>query len=43
MCVGSFELSRRVYGTREGQKIEWVPLDQRLQLPESKFSYLLQD
>ena len=40
---GSFELSRVVYGTREGQKIEWVPLDQRLQLPESKFSYVLQD
>jgi hypothetical protein len=32
-----------VYGTREGQKIEHVPLDQRLRLPESKFSYLLQD
>src|SRR5260221_10745420 len=27
----------------EGQKIEWVPLDNRLQLPESVFSYLLQD
>lgn len=40
---GGFELHRVVYGTREGQKIEWVPLDQRLQLPESKFSYLLQD
>ncbi len=40
---GSFELSRVVYGAREGQKIEWVPLDQRLQLPESKFSYVLQD
>lgn len=40
---GPFELSRAVYGSREGQKIEWVPLDQRLDLPESKFSYLLQD
>lgn len=40
---GSFELSRVVYGTREGQKIEFVPLDQQLQLPESKFSYLLQE
>jgi len=40
---GPFELLRAVYGTREGQKIESVPLDQRLQLPESKFSYLLQD
>lgn len=40
---GHLEVSRVAYGTREGQKIEWVPLDQRLQLPESKFSYLLQD
>jgi hypothetical protein len=40
---GLFELKRRVYGTREGQKIEYVPLDARLQLPESKNSYLLQD
>ena len=40
---GPFELSRAVYGTREKQKIEFVPLDQCLQLPESKFSYLLQD
>lgn len=40
---GLYELSRVVYGTREGQKIEYVPLDARLKLPESKFSYLLQD
>ena len=40
---GALEVSRVVYGSREGQRIEWVPLDQRLQLPESKFSYLLQD
>lgn len=40
---GEFELSRMVYGTRESQKIEYVPLDARLQLPQSKFSYLLQD
>ena len=40
---GEFALQRAVYGTREGQKIEFVPLDQRLQLPESEFSYLLQD
>lgn len=40
---GDFELPRAVYGSREGQKIEFVPLDQRLQLPESKFSYVLQD
>lgn len=40
---GEYELKRAVYGTREGQKIEFVPLDQRLQLPESEFSYVLQD
>jgi hypothetical protein len=40
---GLFELNRAVYGTREGQKIEAVPLDERLQLPQGKNSYLLQD
>ncbi len=40
---GSFTLRRTVYGTREGQKIDCVPLDTRLQLPESEFSYLLQE
>jgi hypothetical protein len=40
---GLFQLQRTVYGSREGQKIEFVPLDNRLQLPESDFSYLLQD
>ena len=40
---GPFQLSRVVYGSREGQKIEFVPLDNRLQLPESVFSYVLQD
>lgn len=40
---GEFEISRVVYGSREGQKIQHVPLDARLQFPESKFSYLLQD
>ena len=40
---GSFEIERIVYGTRKGQKIEFVPLDTRLELPESKFSYLLQN
>jgi len=39
---GEFSLSRAVYGSREGQAIEAVPLDARLQLPESKFSHLLQ-
>ena len=40
---GSFALHRAVYGTREGQKIEAVSLDQRLGLPQGKHSYLLQD
>jgi hypothetical protein len=40
---GRFEVERVVYGTREGQKIEYVPVDTQLQLPESDFSYLLQD
>lgn len=40
---GEFELSRVVYGSREGQKIEFVPLDNRLQLPAGVYSYLLQD
>jgi hypothetical protein len=40
---GLYELSRVAYGTREGQKIDYVPLDAKLKLPESKFSYLLQD
>jgi hypothetical protein len=40
---GVFCFPRSVYGTREGQKIEWVPSDQRLQLPEGEVSYLLQN
>lgn len=40
---GRFEVERTVYGSREGQKIEYVPVDTQLQLPESDFSYLLQD
>jgi len=40
---GPFELSRYVYGMREGQRIEFVPLDARLELPENEYSYVLQD
>jgi len=40
---GEFTLARTAYGCREGQKIDFVPLDNRLQLPESVFSYVLQD
>jgi hypothetical protein len=32
-----------VYGSREGQRLDFIPLDNRLHLPESDFSYLLQD
>ena len=40
---GALTISRVVYGPREGQKIEWVPLDERLGLPEGDFSYVLED
>lgn len=40
---GEFRLQRVVYGSRAKQKIEFVPVDNRLQLPESSFSYVLQD
>jgi len=40
---GAFRIERAVYGSREGQKIDFVPLDNRLQLPEGSFSYVLQD
>jgi hypothetical protein len=40
---GAFELPRTAYGSRAGQKIDFVPLDNRLQLPEAVFSYVLQD
>jgi len=39
---GDFTLRRTVYGSREGQQIAFVPLDNRLQLPQSDYSYLLQ-
>ena len=40
---GEFDLERYGYGTREGQELELVPLDERLALPVGKFSYLLQE
>jgi hypothetical protein len=40
---GELTIARVAYGTREGQKIEHVPLDKRLGLPESDFSYVLED
>jgi hypothetical protein len=40
---GIFTLQRTVYGSREGQRIDFVPLDNRLQLPAGAFSNVLQD
>jgi hypothetical protein len=40
---GELTITRAVYGSREGQKIEHVPLDERLGLPEGEFSYVLED
>ena len=40
---GVFQLERTAYGSRAGQALAFVPLDNRLQLPESVFSYVLQD
>lgn len=40
---GEHTLERAVYGTREGQRIEAVPFDERLGLPAGKYSYLLQN
>ena len=38
---GELEVRRHVYGTREGQKLEVVPLDARVGLPEGDYSNLL--
>jgi hypothetical protein len=40
---GELTIARVVYGTREGQKVERVPLDERLGLPGGEFSYVLED
>jgi hypothetical protein len=40
---GELSITRFVYGTREGQKIEAIPLDARLGLPAGDFSYVLED
>jgi hypothetical protein len=40
---GELIISRWVYGTREGQAIEWVPLDAALGLPLGENSYVLED
>jgi hypothetical protein len=40
---GELSISRYVYGTRETQKHEVIPADALLGLPDSEFSYVLQD
>jgi hypothetical protein len=40
---GELAIQRYVYARREGQKIERVPLDERLGLPAGEFSYVLED
>jgi len=40
---GPVQMERFVYAEREGQAIAFVEVDARLALPDSKFSYLLQD
>jgi hypothetical protein len=40
---GELSISRYVYGTRETQKHEVVPTDAWLGLPDSEFSYVLQE
>jgi hypothetical protein len=40
---GVHEVERVVYGTREGQRIEYVPVDAQLQWPAGQFSYRLHE
>jgi hypothetical protein len=40
---GELTIRRVVYGSREGQRIERVPLDEWLGLPAGDFSYVLED
>jgi hypothetical protein len=40
---GEFTVSRWVYAQRDKAKFEFIPTDQRLQLPASEVSYLLQE
>jgi hypothetical protein len=40
---GEFTIARWVYAQRDKTKFEFVPTDQRLQLPASEVSYLLQE
>lgn len=40
---GELSITRAVYGSREGRRIECAPLDERLGLPAGDFSYVLED
>lgn len=40
---GEILIERAVYAGRQGKKIERAPLDERLGLPESDFSYVVED
>jgi hypothetical protein len=40
---GELDIKQYVYAQREGQAIQFAAIEARLALPESKFSYLLQD
>ncbi|MCA1693665.1 MAG: ISKra4 family transposase [Actinobacteria bacterium] len=40
---GELLIPRAVYGTREGRRIEAVPLDRAPGMPEGEFSYVLED
>ena len=42
-AFGGFDIHRYVYDTRETQKHQMIPLDAILALPQSEFSYVLQD
>lgn len=40
---GELRIKRFVYASREGQRVQLAPLDQRLGLPAGEFSYVLED
>jgi hypothetical protein len=40
---GKIRFSRYVYGSRDKQRVEWVPLDAKLGMPAAEQSYVLED
>lgn len=40
---GKISCERYVYGSREKQKVEWIPLDSKLGMPAADQSYVLED